>query len=123
MKFKTVAFDLDDVLCYRTSEEGGVQKYHSCKPIQQMIDVVNKCYNSGMYIKIYTARGMSIFTGDTSKVYSSLFELTKKQLADWGVQHNELVMGKAHFDLLIDDKAVDSAAINTFQDVIRRLNK
>ena len=88
-----------------------------------MIDTVNKCYENGMYIKIYTARGMSTFAGDVSKVYSELYELTKQQLVNWGVKHHELVMGKIHFDLLIDDKAVDSLRIKNYEDVERRLNQ
>ena len=123
MKSKIIAFDMDDVLCYRTSENGGVEKYKTCLPLQDMIDIVNKCYENGMYIKIYTARGMSTFAGDVSKVYSELYELTKQQLVNWGVKHHELVMGKIHFDLLIDDKAVDSLRIKNYEDVERRLNQ
>mgnify|MGYP003134406152 CR=1 FL=1 len=123
MKSKIIAFDMDDVLCYRTSEEGGVAKYKTCLPLQDMINVVNKCYENGMYIKIYTARGMSTFSGDVSKVYSELYELTKQQLINWGVKHHELVMGKIHFDLLIDDKVVDSLKIKSFSDVERRLEQ
>ena len=123
MKSKIIAFDMDDVLCYRTSENGGVEKYKTCLPLQDMIDTVNKCYENGMYIKIYTARGMSTFAGDVSKVYSELYELTKQQLVNWGVKHHELVMGKIHFDLLIDDKAVDSLRIKNYEDIERRLNQ
>jgi len=123
MKSKIIAFDMDDVLCYRTSEEGGVAKYKTCLPFQDMINVVNDCYEKGMYIKIYTARGMSTFSGDVSRVYSELYELTKKQLTKWGVKHHELVMGKIHFDLLIDDKVVDSLKIKSFDDVQRRLEQ
>ena len=123
MKSKIIAFDMDDVLCYRTSEEGGVAKYKTCLPLQDMIDVVNKCYENGMYIKIYTARGMSTFSGDVSKVYSELYELTKQQLINWGIKHHELVMGKIHFDLLIDDKVVDSLKIKSFRDIERRLEQ
>ena len=123
MKSKIIAFDMDDVLCYRTSEDGGVEKYKTCLPLQGMIDVVNKCYESGMYIKIYTARGMSTFSGDVNKVYSELYELTKQQLINWGVGHHELVMGKIHFDLLIDDKAINSLKIKSFNDVKGRLEQ
>ena len=123
MKSKIIAFDLDDVLCSRTSDEGGVKKYLTCMPIQEMISVVNKCYDNGMYIKIYTARGMSTFSGDVSRVYSELYELTKSQLKNWGVKHHKLVMGKIHFDLLIDDKVVNSLRIKSFEDVQRRLQQ
>jgi len=122
MKSRIIAFDLDDVLCYRTSEAFGVAKYQTCKPIQKMIDVANECYSKGMYIKIYTARGMSTFGGDVSRVYSELYEFTKQQLITWEIQHHELVMGKIHFDLLVDDKAVDSLRIHNYNDIIKRLS-
>jgi len=121
MKSRIIAFDLDDVLCYRTSEKSDISKYQSCIPIQEMIGVVNECFNKGMYIKIYTARGMSTFGGDVSRVYSELYEFTKQQLRDWGIQHHELVMGKIHFDLLIDDKVVDSRKIHSYEDIKERM--
>ena len=105
---KVIAFDLDDVICTRTSEEGKVAKYHTCSPVKRMVEVVNNCYNDGNIIIIYTARGMSGFNGDVSKIYSNLYELTLKQLNDWGVCFHQLVMGKLHYDLLIDDKAINS---------------
>ncbi len=118
-KKKIVAFDLDDVLCRRDKREGGPEKYHSCVPVQPMIDVVNKCYDSGMKVVIYTARGMNIFDGNITKVYSKLYELTKKQVNDWGIKHHTLVMGKQEYDILIDDKAVNSTKIKDLDDVLR----
>ena len=41
MQNKIIAFDMDDVLCSRSSDEGGVEKYYTCKPLQKMIDVAN----------------------------------------------------------------------------------
>jgi hypothetical protein len=31
-------------------------------------------------------------------------------LSEWGLDFDELVMGKPHFDLLIDDKAISEEA-------------
>ena len=121
-KIKIIAFDLDDVLCIRDSNEGDLEKYLSCKPIQKMIDICNKCYYSGYEIIIYTARGMTSQTGDPSKVYHYLYELTKKQLSDWEVKYHKLVMGKQHYDLLIDDKASFSGDISDFDDIERTLS-
>ena len=114
---KTIAFDLDDVICYRSSEKGGVEKYHSCYPNKEMIEIVNGLYNQGAIIKIYTARGMSVFSGDVNRIYSNLYELTTQQLKNWGVLYHELVMGKLHYDLLIDDKAVNSENIKSLGDI------
>ena len=117
MRNKIIAFDLDDVICSRTSDEGAIQKYHSCQPITEMIDVVNKCYELGAEIIIYTARGMTSYNGNLADIYSNLYELTKKQLDDWGVKHHKLIMGKIHYDLFIDDKAVCSEDIRDFRDI------
>ena len=112
---KVIAFDLDDVLCYRESEEGKIDKYKSCKPINQMIEIVNKCYDQGNKIIIYTARGMTTQKGNINMVYSKLYEMTKKQLNEWGIKYHELVMGKIHYDLLIDDKAINSTTVGNIK--------
>ena len=118
MKNKVIAFDLDDVLCVRTGdEEDTIKKYNTCKPIQNMIDVCNTCHNAGYRIVIYTARGMTTQKGDPHKVYSRLFKLTTDQLDSWDVKYHQLVMGKIHYDLLIDDKAVNSADVAHLSDI------
>ena len=114
---KTIAFDLDDVLCSRESNGGDIKKYLSCRPTQKMIDICNQCYDSGHEIIVYTARGMTTQYGDISKIYHHLYELTKQQLSDWGIKHHRLVMGKQHYDLLIDDKAVNSEIIETAEQI------
>ena len=120
-KPKTIAFDLDDVLCHRDEKATGPQKYLTCKPIFEMISIVNKCYEEGMIIKIYTARGQCTFHGDVSKIYANLFELTTKHLREWGVKYHQLIMGKPHYDLLIDDKAMDSRDVKSLIDIEERL--
>lgn len=114
-----IAFDLDDVLCTRPKdvEHLGHKKYDYCEPIQDMINILNKCYDRGDYIKIYTARGMSVFSGDVTKIYNNLFETTNQQLKGWGVRYHELIMGKIHYDLLIDDKVINSTRILSEKDV------
>ena len=112
-KAKIIAFDLDDVLCTRTSNKGDIRKYLSCSPVQKMIDICNECYDSGYEIIIYSARGMTSQGGDVSKIYHNLYELTNDQLIKWGVKHHKLVMGKQHYDLLIDDKASFSGNISS----------
>ena len=105
---KIYAFDLDDTLC--TREEGvehlGPDKYKHCHPIPYMIEKLNKLYDEGNTIYIYTARGMGQFNGDLVKVYNSLYVLTLNSLEEWGVKHHGIIMGKLHYDYLIDDKAV-----------------
>ena len=111
MRNKIIAFDLDDVLCYRTSEKGKIKKYHSCEPNKDMIDIVNQCHDAGNKIIVYTARGMTSFGGRINDIYSNLYLITFEQLKDWGVKFDQLVMGKIHYDLLIDDKALNSERV------------
>ena len=108
MKSRILAFDLDDTLCYRDTDKTGVAKYHDCKPLLEPISIVNQCYDDGDTIIIYTARGMCTFNGDVNKIYSNLYELTVNQLNRWNIKFHQLVMGKLHYDLLIDDKAINS---------------
>ena len=42
------------------------------------------------------------------KAEAVLFELTEKQLKEWGCKYHELIMGKPHADLFIDDKGINS---------------
>ena len=94
MKLKTYAFDLDGTLC--TLTDG---KYETAEPLTDRITKVNKLFEEGHTILIFTARGA------TSK--RDLRDFTVKQLKDWGLKYERLIMGKPHFDLLVDDKAID----------------
>lgn len=90
---KTVwCFDCDNVICLT---EG--TNYVEAQPIQENIKKINALYDSGKYIKIFTGRG-SVSGIDWRK-------LTEKQLKDWGVKYHELIFGKPHFDVFIDDLA------------------
>lgn len=113
-KQKIIAFDLDDVLCKRESglEHLGVDKYDYCVPIQKNIDIVNSLYDDGHKIIIYTARGMTVFSGNVSDIYSSLYDKTFNHLNKWGIKFHQLVMGKISYDVLIDDKCLNSVGID-----------
>jgi hypothetical protein len=114
-KLKTIAFDLDDVICYRPKgyEHLGPNKYDYCEPDQSVIDLVNSLYEEGNKIVIYTARGMSQYKGNVTLIYSELYSRTIQQLDNWGLKYDQLVMGKIHYDVLIDDKALNSSDLTT----------
>ena len=109
MNKKIIAFDLDDTLFKRPNniEHLGVDKYKYCEPINEMIDICNNLYDKGNTIYIYTARGMGQFKGNSHAAQIALYELTLNSLKDWGVKHNGLIMGKIHYDMLIDDKCLN----------------
>jgi glycerol-3-phosphate cytidylyltransferase len=89
-------FDLDGTLC-----ETNNKKYEDAIPIEKAIKEVNRLFDEGHIIKIFTARGT------TSKIDWS--EITKRQLLSWQVKFHELIMNtKPSFDLFIDDKAINA---------------
>ncbi len=121
-KQKIIAFDLDDVICFRPTgyEDLGPEKYSYCQPYKETIQLVNSLYNDGYKIIIYTARGMSQFSGNIVEIYSKLYNQTNDQLKSWEVKYHQLVMGKIHYDILIDDKSLNSYDINK-EDIIKFL--
>lgn len=113
-KQKTIAFDLDDVICFRPEgyEHLGPEKYSYCQPYEKTIDIVNSLYDDGHKIIIYTARGMSQYNGNIIEIYSKLYNQTNDQMKAWGLKYHQLVMGKLHYDVLVDDKALNSIEID-----------
>lgn len=89
-------FDLDETLCLTPNS----RNYAEATPIHKMIDEVNKLYDLKNNISIFTARGSS-----SKKDYR---ELTESQLLKWGVKYHSLILGKPGYDLLIDDKAINT---------------
>ena len=99
---KKYCFDLDNTLCETSNGD-----YDNSKPIIEAVNAVNRLYDKRHYIIIYTARMMGKCDGNISKVYESVYELTKNQLNNWGLRYNELILGKPEFDILIDDKSIN----------------
>jgi len=122
-KQKTIAFDLDDVICWRPTgyEDLGPLKYDYCKPILETIELSNSLYDEGYKIVIYTARGMSQYKGNVVDIYTHLYTRTTEQLNSWGLKYHSLVMGKIHYDVLVDDKALNSNKV-TKKKIVDLLN-
>ena len=71
--------------------------YDTATPIDINIDKINKLYDEGHEIVYYTARG--------SLSGINWYNVTKKQLDDWGAKHHKLITGhKPAYDLMICDK-------------------
>lgn len=88
-------FDIDGTIC--STEKN---YYRDSVPDEVVIKEINKLYEMGHTIKMFTARGSVSGIDWTS--------FTKSQLEEWGVKYHELIMNqKPHFDLLIDDKCIN----------------
>jgi len=107
---KVIAFDIDDTLVSRPSELShlGKFKYLHCTPLQDNINICNSLYDAGHTIILYTARGMTSFNGDVMRVYAELYDMTEKQMNEFGIKFHKLVLGKINYNLLIDDKAINT---------------
>ena len=91
-----IAVDLDGVLCKDMHAN-----FREAKPIQEAVDVVNRLYDEGHTIMIWSARGRK--ENDDKAIDDTI-----KQLAEWGVKYHEINRNKPFYDLAIDDKAFQS---------------
>tara|TARA_B100000902_G_scaffold156464_1_gene152792 strand:+ start:145 stop:495 length:351 start_codon:yes stop_codon:yes gene_type:complete len=105
---KRYCIDIDGTICSPTVG----RDYHKAEPWQDRISKINNLYDEGNYIIYFTARAMGRFSEEEhliagAKASAVLFELTQKQLEEWGAKYHELIMGKPHADLFIDDKGMN----------------
>ena len=100
MKKKIICFDLDNVLCRTIGSN-----YNKSKPIKKNINLVNKLFEKGYYIKIFTARFMGRNNNSIIKAKKQGYSFTMTQLIKWQVNFHELIFGKPSFDIYIDDKS------------------
>ena len=95
-------FDLDGTICDKDSNDD----YDKSYPYLERIRTINKLYDEGNYIVFHTARGMGRYDNNATLAIQQFYSLTKKQLAEWGVKYNQLILGKPSGDLYIDDKGI-----------------
>jgi hypothetical protein len=89
---KVIYVDIDETICNTPQP----RDYSKAVPIKENIEKINKLYDEGHTIVYWTARG--------SKTQINWYDLTKKQLIEWGAKHNELNVTKPFYDMFIDDK-------------------
>ncbi len=98
---KRIGFDIDGVLCTQTDGD-----YSKAQPVKEAVECVNRLYDEGYTIFVYTARFMTRNKYDQQRVYEEGYAFTKNQLESWGVKFHELFLGKPPFDAFIDDRAI-----------------
>ena len=94
-------FDIDDTICHTPKDLNGKPLYRECTPFPEMVEKINQLYEEDNYIILMTARGRGSGIDHT--------ELTKEQMATWGVKYHELepMFHKPHADIFIDDKGIN----------------
>jgi|TARA_B100000767_G_C19705635_1_gene510416 CMP-N,N'-diacetyllegionaminic acid synthase len=99
---KKLCFDIDGVIC-KTQK---YNDYKKSKPIKKNINFINKLYNNGYEIIIFTARYMGRMNNNKVLAEKKISKLTLFQLKKWGVNYHQIFFGKPNFDIIIDDKAL-----------------
>ena len=107
-KKKLFCFDLDGVICKNVKyKNSNLINYNKSKPIHSAIRAINKLYDNGHTIVIYTARGMTRYKGNVSTIKKKLNRITTNSLKFWKLKYHKLIFGKIFYDYIIDDKSVD----------------
>ena len=102
-------FDIDGTICTKTDGD-----YTQAKPYKNRIKTINRLYDEGNTIIFQTARGMGRSDNSYSYAHQAFYDLTYKQLKDWGVNFHLLFLGKPAGDIYIDDKGTkDEDFFNT----------
>ncbi len=100
-KLKTLCFDIDGVICSKTDGD-----YTNAKPYTLAIEMINKLYDAGYRIELFTARFMGRCEGNALKARELGYDFTYNQLTKWGCKFHVLNMGKPVYDLIVDDRAL-----------------
>lgn len=95
INLKTLMFDIDGTLCNQEEND-----YMKATPFIERIKKINDLSKNGIYVKLFTSRGITSGKDWTIQ--------TRQQLDNWGLNYDELIFGKPHYDLFIDDKSVNS---------------
>ena len=95
-----IVFDLDGVICELKKPN---ESYGEVKPKVDVIKIVNELHDNGDHIIIYTGRHMRTCNGNVNEVIKKVGKITKDWLKKNNVKYNELIFGKPHADMYIDD--------------------
>ena len=98
---KRLIVDCDGVIADK--DHGGI--YANAGPLQHGIDQVNKLYDMGFEIVLYTARYGDREKGNMHRQYERGYIEWIKWLDDHGVKYHHAHMGKLAGVMYIDDKA------------------
>tara|TARA_Y100000816_G_C26070278_1_gene562883 strand:- start:850 stop:1326 length:477 start_codon:yes stop_codon:yes gene_type:complete len=92
---KSFIIDIDGTICNTKNSN-----YTTSIPRYKNINLFNKLYDQGHQLHYWTARGAN----------SGLDwdEFTVLQLKTWKVKYTTINMGKPHYDVWIDDKAINA---------------
>ncbi len=118
---KTLIVDCDGVIADKSAKGD----YKNAKPLQYGIDQINKLYDMGYTITLYTARYGDRENGNLHRQYQRGYLEWISWLEKYEVKYHNAFMGKPAGVLYIDDKAarVESNDINGWEQVWKEVAK
>lgn len=106
-----LCFDIDNTITLWNSN----RDYENFRPDTEMVSIINKLYDEGHIITLYTARGMgSVGPG---RIAAEIVPLLIKNLQKIGLKYHELLTHKPVYDWIIDDKAMRP---DTFKSLVQK---
>jgi capsule biosynthesis phosphatase len=98
-----ICIDLDGVICHLREPD---QSYADLEPVAGAVERIAALRAAGHYVIIQTARHMKTCDGNVGKVVARQGLVTLEWLDRHGVEFDEIVFGKPHADVYLDDNAV-----------------
>ena len=95
---------MDGTIC-ASKREG--QTYAEVAPLPGAVEALQRLKAEGHYLIIYTARHMRTCEGNVALVIARQGKVLLDWLEQWRVPYDELLFGKPHADVFIDDKAFE----------------
>lgn len=107
-KYNTFVIDIDDTISITTNRD-----FINAEPINEVIDKINYLYDKGVYIILFTARGMASQNNNPVKAELKYRVITETWLQSHGVKYHELLFGKRNADAYVDDKSMSIEEFKT----------
>jgi capsule biosynthesis phosphatase len=106
---KIFAIDIDNTICITKDSD-----YKNSKPIKSVVKMINKLRKNGHVVKLFTSRHMNKCKGNIETIDKKYRNITYKQLKSWGLNFDQLIMGKPVYDFIIDDKMLHIKDLKKF---------
>jgi len=98
--YHTIVIDIDDTICFTRNRD-----FNNSRPNDEVIEKINKLYDEGWKIILFTARGdKSCNTLEEKEL--KYREITEAWLNKNGVKYHKLMFGKPNADYYVDDKNI-----------------
>ncbi|WP_153115858.1 acylneuraminate cytidylyltransferase family protein [Rhodocyclus tenuis] len=99
---RTFVFDIDGVIATLAP----ANDYERAFPLDDNIALINRLYDLGNKIVLFTARGSA--TG------RDWVDLTRGQMSSWGVKYHDLRFGKPAADFYVDDRMMSVSDLSSW---------